>query len=75
MTDESPMTPAVEVKPGYRTTEFWFTTLSQIFGMIAASGALAPDNEIMQYLGLAQMIMTKVSYTASRAKAKTAGTS
>jgi len=80
--DPTPVTPtthegnsglvAKEVKPGYKTTEFWMTALNQLCGLVAASGALSDGNEILQYVGLGQMIITKIMYTMNRGQVKKA---
>lgn len=58
------------IKPGYRTTEFWFTTLAQIVGLLTASGAFSDDSIIAKIVGLATMALSTMGYQVSRGMAK-----
>lgn len=58
------------MKPGYKTTEFWLTVAAQVVGLLAASGALAPDSPWARIVGLAVSALTAMGYTYSRGVAK-----
>lgn len=58
------------IKPGFKTTEFWFTALAQIVGLLMASGAFADDSIIAKIVGLAAMALSTLGYQVSRGMAK-----
>ncbi len=53
-------------KPGWKTTEFWLTILAYLIGAFMSSGALADDSQVLQYFGMAQMILAKLGYDHAR---------
>ncbi len=57
-------------KPGYKTTEFWFTSLATVLGLILASGALPDDSPLMKMVGLGAMALSQFGYSVSRGMAK-----
>lgn len=72
-------------KPGYKTTEFWFSLLTMVSGVLVATGYIAPEdgqriNELMQTQGLdvilriiggtLMAVLSVYSYNASRATVK-----
>ena len=65
-----------EVKPGVKTTEFFITVLSMVFGALVAGGVVTGDqsNEFMQTIeklaGLLAVIIPQVGYAISRGIAK-----
>ena len=64
-------------KPGYKTTEFWITILSQLFGILAAAGFITPDQAgalgqaAIQLGGLVVLVGGAFGYSISRGQAKT----
>jgi len=65
----------METKPGYKTTEFWLSTLATIIGMVMASGvmdAAGEDSWITKLIGGAVAVLSALGYSASRAKVKAA---
>lgn len=70
MTDET-TTPATT--PGYKTTEFWLSTIALILGVVMASGAVNEGTMASQIIGGAMAILAQLGYTAARAKIKAGG--
>lgn len=60
------------VKPGWKTTEFWMSLAAMIIGALLASGAFADGSMVAKILGGAMAAMSGLGYTASRAKVKSA---
>lgn len=58
------------LKPGYKTTEFWFSLAAAIVGLILASGALPDGGQATQIIGGIAAILAQLGYTSSRIKAK-----
>lgn len=65
---EAPAAPAApaEVKPGPKTTEFWFTLLGNLIGALMSSGLLADGSKEMKICGVVMMMLTTLGYTVSR---------
>ena len=59
-----------EPKKGIRTTEFWFSAVAAIVGLLYASGVIAPDSGGDKILGLVATILSAMGYTISRGIAK-----
>ena len=59
-------------KPGYKTTEFWLTTVCTICGLLYASGVVAPDGAdgMSKAVALVASVLSAMGYNASRAKVK-----
>jgi len=59
-------------KPGYKTTEFWLTTLAVIVGLVMSSGILEETETIWdnKIVGLIVSILAALGYTAARAVTK-----
>ncbi|KPJ59117.1 MAG: hypothetical protein AMJ46_12690 [Latescibacteria bacterium DG_63] len=60
-------------KPGWKTSEFWLTTIPVVLGAVAASGILDDtatpwDNKLV---GLAISVLAALGYGAMRTVAKT----
>ena len=62
MTDETP----TEVKPGYKTTEFWLSVAATIVGAAFASGFFPTESSGDKILGLAALVLSSMGYTVSR---------
>jgi uncharacterized protein HemX len=58
-------------RPGYRTTEFWLSTLAAIVGVILASG-LVETSPIMKVAGMAAAVLSAMGYSVSRGMTKRA---
>jgi len=63
-------------KPGYKTTEFWVTILTQVFGILAVLGILTPEQttalseSFTQITGAIVITAASFGYSLSRGKAK-----
>ncbi len=57
-------------KPGWKTSEFWLTTVANLVGILLASGAIPDESGFGKSLGLAAIVLVTMGYTASRGKAK-----
>lgn len=55
-----------EVKPGYKTTEFWLSVGACALGAFAASGALPDDHIVMKVAGMTLAALGAMGYTVSR---------
>lgn len=64
--------PSAEVKPGYRTTEFWFKVGAVALSAVFASGALT-SSTALAIAGMAATVLTTLGYTVSRTMVKIAG--
>jgi hypothetical protein len=65
-------TPASNQKPGYRSTEFWLSTVAMVAGIILASSAIAVDSTAGQIVGGIVAVLALLGYTASRTEVKKA---
>jgi len=59
-------------KPGYKTTEFWLTTVCSICGLLFASGLVSPEGTDAgsKAVALVASVLAAMGYTVSRAKVK-----
>jgi len=64
--------PTPPVKPGYRTTEFWFKVAAVLLSAVFASGVLT-TNTALAIAGMAATVLTSLGYTVSRTMVKVAG--
>ena len=62
----------METKPGYKTTEFWFSVVAAIVGLLFAAGVVPTGSTFEQVLSLVATILAALGYTVSRAIAKAA---
>tara|TARA_R100001244_G_scaffold132394_1_gene108852 strand:- start:3287 stop:3601 length:315 start_codon:yes stop_codon:yes gene_type:complete len=60
-----------EVKPGWKTTEFWLNLLVVILGAVLASGAIGAGGLTAQIIGGALSVLGALGHTASRTSVKT----
>ena len=63
----------MELKPGWKTTEFWLTAVAWIIGLLLASGALdglAETHWAVKVVGIIGAALATLGYEASRAKVK-----
>lgn len=59
-----------EVKPGYKSTEFYLSALASIVGLLFASGLVESGTAFDQVLGFIAMALTAMGYSVSRGIAK-----
>lgn len=59
-----------DVKPGYKTTEFWLSTVAALAGILYASGAVHPGGAADHWLGLLVSALSALGYSVSRGMAK-----
>lgn len=55
-----------EVKPGYKTTEFWLSLVACVIGALVASGMFPDESPGMKIAGLAMTTLAALGYTTSR---------
>ena len=60
----------METKPGWKTTEFWFTAASQLVGILWASGAIQEGSTMDRVLGIVAAALATTGYAVSRGLAK-----
>ena len=63
---------AKPTKPGFKTTEFWFSTASAVIGILFASGAIAEGSSIDKIIGMAATVLAGMGYSISRGLSKKA---
>lgn len=59
-------TKPAEVKPGYKTTEFWVSIAACALGAFVASGVLPEESVWMKLAGMGLTALTALGYTVSR---------
>lgn len=59
-----------EVKPGYKTTEFYVALLAIIVGAVFASGLVTEGSTLDKVLGTIVAILGQLGYTVSRTLTK-----
>ncbi|MCP4887969.1 MAG: hypothetical protein GY904_15295 [Planctomycetaceae bacterium] len=59
-----------ETKTGIKTSEFWFSAVAAIAGLLYASGVIAPESGGDKILGLIATVLSAMGYTVSRSIAK-----
>ncbi len=60
-------------KAGYRTTEFWLSSLAMVLGVVLASGAIPEGGMAGQIVGGVLSVLASLGYTASRTQVKKQG--
>ena len=63
---------AKSTKPGFKTTEFWFSTAAAVIGILFASGAIAEGSSIDKIIGMAATVLAGMGYSISRGLSKKA---
>lgn len=64
----------MDVKSGWKTTEFWLTLVAVTLGALAASGLLADAGGVWERLaGVALSVLAALGYSTSRASVKKGG--
>lgn len=59
-----------EIKPGYKTTEFWMAFVAMLIGAAFASGVFPAESTGDKLLGLAATVLSALGYTVSRTMVK-----
>ena len=59
-----------ETKPGYKTSEFWLTTLATLVSIAFASGAVGEGTQAEKVIGYIVMGLNVAGYSVSRGLAK-----
>jgi hypothetical protein len=62
-----------QVKPGYKTTEFWLTLIATAAGFVLASGMMetVPEDAVApRILGIVVSVLATLGYTITRASVK-----
>jgi hypothetical protein len=60
------------MKPGYKTTEFYFAAAAKLLGILFASGIIASGSTADRIAGLAVAALATLGYTVSRTLVKSA---
>lgn len=58
------------MKPGYKTTEFWFALAAKIVGALMVSGLLGNGTTAARAVGVAAIVLASMGYSISRGIAK-----
>lgn len=66
----APAAPAQPPKPGYKSTEFWLSSIATILGIVLASGAVPEGGMVGQIIGGVLALLANLGYTASRTQVK-----
>lgn len=59
-----------EVKPGYKTTEFYLTALAMVVGLALASGLIGEGTHAEKIVGFVVSTLNALGYSVSRGIAK-----
>lgn len=61
-----------DVKPGWKTTEFWLSAAATIFSLLWGAGVIDPDasGTANRVAGIVASALTAVGYAVSRGMAK-----
>lgn len=62
--------PMDDLKPGYKTTEFWLTTAAGLLSALFASGVLGSGSVAETIAGVVAFVLAKAGYAVSRGLAK-----
>ena len=58
------------MKPGYKTTEFWFSLLASLVSALIASGLAGNNDLVLKIFGIVSLTLAGLGYTAARTIAK-----
>ena len=61
-----------KVRPGYKTTEFWLSTVATVCGILMASGVIVEGSQAATIVGGILAALSTIGYSAARAKDKAA---
>lgn len=59
-----------QMKPGYKTTEYWLAVAAALLGLFLASGLFGDSSAIMQAAGALSAALASAGYSHSRGAAK-----
>lgn len=59
-----------DTKIGIKTSEFWFSVVAAVAGLLYASGVIAPESGGDKILGLVATVLSAMGYAVSRGIAK-----
>lgn len=59
-----------ELKPGFRTTEFWLAVAACVVGLVMEAGILGDGGFLREGFGLVAAALASLGYSYSRGKAK-----
>ena len=62
----------MDPKPGFKTTEFYLSLISNTISALITFGVIGPGTEAMRIAGVIGMVISTSFYTASRASTKNA---
>ena len=62
-----------EVKPGYKTSEFWLTVAVVVVGFLMSSGAVVETGTFWKGLSFVATALAALGYTFNRAWVKNGG--
>lgn len=66
----------MEIKPGYKTTEFWVTIVAKVIALLAALGVFTPEQvsavtrAITQLVGVVGVVVAAFGYSVARGSVK-----
>ena len=60
------------MRPGWQTSEFQMTLMTQTLGAIVASGVIPSEGPWLQLAGIAMAVLAQLGYTYSRGMVKAA---
>ena len=66
------MSAPTQQKPGYKSTEFWLSSVATLLGIALASGLVPDGGTAAQLVGGALSMLASLGYTASRTQVKVA---
>lgn len=66
-------TTSTTLKPGWKTTEFWFNFAANVVSALLLTDILAPGSTAMKIVGFAAIVLSNLGYTIIRANAKSKG--
>lgn len=59
-----------ETKPGYKTTEFWLSTIAVLIGLAYGSGLVSEGSQADKIVGFIAAALASLGYSVSRGLAK-----
>ena len=65
-----PTTEEQEIRPGFKTTEFWLSAVAVLLGLAIASGIIPANSVWDQAVGLVVAGLAAMGYTGARAGVK-----
>ena len=70
MTTDPKRKEAPNVKPGYKTTEFWLTALASLMSLLILSDAIPTDSLLEKLVGVVSTVLGALGYAVVRTYAK-----